>query len=586
MKQTSLADQQVRCAIYTRLSLTPNPDRFSSIKSQRTLCSSYIASQKPKGWVELPKTYDDPGWTGANLRRPALQDLLTDIEHGLIDVVVVYKLDRITRTLLDFVRLIDLLDQSNVSFVSVTQNFDTGDSTGRLIRNILLTFAQFEREIASDRLRDKFSAMKECGLFVGGHPPYGFDLADKKLIVNDGEAEVVRWMFGRYLETCSYLKVARELGERKVVRRSRISKRGKLVQGRPICASAVFNMLGNPVYVGRVRNRGREWPGIHDPIVDQQLWDDVQKLRRRRTRAKVVQIHRTDILRDLMVDSFGRKMGVFRDYRYNEDGKRYYISNQNEWGRRHGVRRYRARADELEQLVLSSIGILLADRARIRSMMMVVGTDRRWMASRAALTDVAARHFKDCSLKQCQSALKAMIERIELSDDRLAIVVRNSEVARFLEWDGTGIFRGNVDAWAKAQPVEVLEVSAATISIKRSLAALVRRPPKRSDAKPRASLVKMIRKARLAQAALDSREEVSVTELATRIHCHPDRFARLARLNYLAPDIVASILDGTQPSGLTGQKLLKTELPMDWAMQRRMLGFPDQPDYLKAAPGW
>ncbi len=213
-----------RCAVYTRKSVQQDPaHQFGSLEAQRSICSSYIASQKPKGWVELPRHYDDDGQSGGDLKRPALQDLLSDIECGLVDVVVIYKLDRITRTLLDFVRLMDLMDQFGVGFVAVTQNFDTSDSTGRLILNILLTFAQFEREIASDRLKDKFGAMRQRGMFVGGNPPFGYNLVDKKLLINVEEGDVVKWMFERYLTAESYVTVARELKQKGVVRRSRVS---------------------------------------------------------------------------------------------------------------------------------------------------------------------------------------------------------------------------------------------------------------------------------------------------------------------------------------------------------------------------
>ena len=362
-----------RCAVYTRKSSGQGLDhQFSSLEAQRSICSSYIASQRPNGWTEMPKHYDDGGYSGGSLVRPALQELLSDIESGSVDVVVIYKLDRITRSLLDFVRLMDLFQQYGVAFVAVTQNFDTADTTGRLILNVLLTFAQFEREIASDRLRDKFSIMRQNGMFVGGNPPFGYDLRNKKLMTNPAEAKIVRWIFRRYLKAKSLVTVAKELREKGVVRRSRTSKRGNFVQGRSICCASVFNMLSNPLYVGDVRSKGKVYPGQHEAIVGRDLWNEVQQLRARRTRAKVVEIHKTDLLRDLMYDSYGRKMGVFRDYRYRSV-TRYYISNQSEWGRRHGVRRYRTRADELDELVLAAIASLFADRQRIRSMLLGAG---------------------------------------------------------------------------------------------------------------------------------------------------------------------------------------------------------------------
>ena len=577
---------QKRCAIYTRRSIEQSPGhQFSSVEAQRAICSSYVASQRPNGWTELSKHYDDEGKSGGNLNRPALQDLLSDVEAGVVDVAVIYKLDRISRTLLDFVRLMDLFQQFGVSFVAVTQNFDTADTTGRLILNVLLTFAQFEREIASDRLKDKFSAMRQRGLFVGGNPPYGYNLSNKKLLINDKEARVIRWMFRRYLEAKSYVTVARELREMGVQRRSRISKRGNHVAGRCICQSSVWNMLGNPLYVGDVRSKGNCYPGIHEAIVSRELWEEVQALRAKRTRARVVEVYRDDLLRDLIYDSFGRKMGVYRDRRYRTV-RRYYLSNQSEWGRRHGARRYRVLADQLDQLVIAAIASLLSDRERIRTLLLEVGVRDGSLNRLCAAGGRAAKTLETATPRRAQFILKGLIERIELSSTLIRIVIRAPELPRLLLWDGVGFFRGDTDAWARPHVTHVLEVPANTVSMKRELTLLLKRRSASCDGKTNKHLIALLDKARVAQAALDDRSISTVVELAAKVHCHPKKFTRLARLNYLAPDIIAAIRDGTQPPALTCRTLMAAKLPMDWALQRRLLGFPDQPDFLRAAPGW
>jgi DNA invertase Pin-like site-specific DNA recombinase len=575
-----------RCAIYTRRSVEQGPGhQFSSIVAQRSICASYIASQRPNGWTELSKHYDDEGKSGGNLNRPALQDLLSDVEAGVVDVVVIYKLDRISRTLLDFVRLMDLFQQFGVSFVAVTQNFDTADSTGRLVLNVLLTFAQFEREIASDRLKDKFSAMRQRGLFVGGNPPYGYNLSNKKLLINEKEAEVIRWMFQRYLDAKSYVTVARELREKGVQRRSRTSKRGNQVQGRGICQASVWNMLGNPLYVGEVRSKGHCYPGVHDAIVSRELWDDVQALRAKRTRARIVEVYKDDLLRDLIHDSFGRKMGVYRDRRYR-NVKRYYLSNQSEWGRRHGARRYRVAADQLDKLVVAAITALLSDRERIRTLLLEIGVRDGSLNRLCASGARTAKTLEMATPRRAQFILKALIERIELSGVSVKILIRAPELPRLLLWDGIGFFRGDTDAWTHPHITHVLDVPANTVSMKRELTLLLKHRSTSCDGETNKHLVAMLNKARMAQAALDDRSICSVLELAAKVHCHPKKFTRLARLNYLAPDIVASIRDGTQPRTLTCRALMEAKLPMDWALQRRLLGFPDQPDFLRAAPGW
>ncbi len=575
-----------RCAVYTRKSVQQDPThQFGSLEAQRSICSSYIASQKPKGWVELPRHYDDDGQSGGDLRRPALQELLSDIECGLVDVVVIYKLDRITRTLLDFVRLMDLMDQFGVGFVAVTQNFDTSDSTGRLILNILLTFAQFEREIASDRLKDKFGAMRQRGMFVGGNPPFGYDLVNKKLVINSEEGAVVHWMFERYLTAESYVTVARELKQKGVVRRSRTSKRGNHVLGRGIGISSVWNMLGNPLYVGDVRSKGNCYPGMHEGIVSRALWDEVQALRVKRTRAKVVQRYRTDLLRDMMYDSFGRKMGVFRDHRYAQVA-RYYLSNQSEWGRRHGARRFRTNADPLERLVAASLAALLSDRERTRAMLLKLGIHDARLNKLTAGGAHVAKLLEGAAPRQLQCAVKVLVERIELSGTLIKMFVRVSELPAMLTWDGVMLLRGDAESWARPHITDVIDVPASTLCMKRELTLLMKRRTEGPSAKPNTRLVGLLQKARSAQVVLDERSLWNVNEMAARIHCHPKRFTRLVRLNYLAPDIIASIRDGTQPSELNCQTLMAADLPMDWTLQRRMLGFADQPDFLKAAPGW
>ena len=442
-------DQSIRCAIYTRRSVGYSEDQeFNSLESQRAICSSYIASQRPKGWAELSKQYDDMGRSGANMDRPALQSLLVDVESGLVDVIVIYKLDRITRTLLDFVRLIDLLEQYGVTFVSVTQNFDTADTTGRLIMNVLLTFAQFEREITSDRLRDKFHAMKQRGMFVGGNPPYGFDLIDKKLVPNPIEAPIVRSAFQSYLKFRSLTKVTRELDRLGARRRDRISKRGNLIRGRGICTSSVYNMLYNPLYVGDVRYKEEVYPGIQLPIVSRKLWDDVQALRSERTRANVVEKHHLDLLRGLIFDAYGRTVGVFRDYRHATQ-RRYYLSNQSEWGRRHGVRRFRTRADDFDKLVLAAISALLSNRDRLRPLLITCGIHDGRLNKLAASGAAAAKRLENATPKQAQCAVRAIISRIDVSDDRIQIVIRSDELAQFLTWTGVGLFTGDRTSWSR-----------------------------------------------------------------------------------------------------------------------------------------
>jgi DNA invertase Pin-like site-specific DNA recombinase len=261
--------RRLRCAIYTRKSSEEGLDmEFNSLDAQREACEAYIASQKSEGWTAMRDRYDDGGFSGGTLERPALKQLLSDIEHGLIDVIVVYKIDRLSRSLMDFARLVEVFDRNNVTFVSVTQSFNTTTSMGRLTLNILLSFAQFEREVIGERIRDKFAASRKRGMWMGGFVPFGYDVRDRKLVLNVDEAETVRRIFERYVELGSATVLAREL--------RRAGTRNK--QGTLIDKGYLYRLLSNRVYRGEAVHKGKVYPGEHEAIVSDVLWGRVHSI--------------------------------------------------------------------------------------------------------------------------------------------------------------------------------------------------------------------------------------------------------------------------------------------------------------------
>ena len=256
--------RRLRCAIYTRKSSEEGLDmEFNSLDAQREACEAYVASQKAEGWAAIRERYDDGGFSGGTLDRPALKQLLSDIEDGLIDVIVVYKIDRLSRSLMDFAKLVEVFDRNNVTFVSVTQSFNTTTSMGRLTLNILLSFAQFEREVIGERIRDKFAASRKRGMWMGGSVPMGYDVRDRKLVVNEAEAETVRRIFGRFVELGSATELAREL--------RREGTRNK--QGTVIDKGYLYRLLNNRVYRGEAVHKGNVYEGEHDAIIDDVLWE-------------------------------------------------------------------------------------------------------------------------------------------------------------------------------------------------------------------------------------------------------------------------------------------------------------------------
>jgi len=268
---------RVRCAIYTRKSSEEGLDQeFNSLLAQREACEAFITSQRHEGWVCLRTGYDDGGFSGATMGRPALQRLLADITAGRVDIVVVYKIDRLTRSLADFAKIVEILDARSASFVSVTQQFNTTTSMGRLTLNVLLSFAQFEREVIGERIRDKIAASKKKGMWMGGVPPLGYRVRDRKLVIVDSEAEIVRSIFRRYAELGSVRLLKAELEAQGRNSKSWTSAAGRVIGGRPFSRGALYLMLRNRSYRGEIVHQGQSHPGEHMPIIDQPLWDAVQ----------------------------------------------------------------------------------------------------------------------------------------------------------------------------------------------------------------------------------------------------------------------------------------------------------------------
>src|ERR1700686_1663664 len=272
----ALQHRRLRCAVYTRKSSEEGLEQeFNSLHAQRDACEAFIRSQRHEGWVCLPQAYDDGGFSGGTLDRPALQRLLTDLAEGKVDVVVTYKIDRLTRSLADFAKMVEVFDARGVSFVAVTQQFNTTTSMGRLSLNVLLSFAQFEREVTGERIRDKIAASKKKGMWMGGMPPLGYRVRDHKLVIVPDEADTVRHIFRRYLALGSGRLLRDELQVQGVVSKQWTSSSGRSWGGKPIARGALYLMLQNRIYHGEIVHKDKHYPGEHEAIIEPQLWDAV-----------------------------------------------------------------------------------------------------------------------------------------------------------------------------------------------------------------------------------------------------------------------------------------------------------------------
>jgi len=357
--------RKLRCAVYTRKSSEEGLEQeFNSLHAQREACESYIASQRSEGWVLVRDQYDDGGISGGTLERPGLKRLLADIEDGLVDVVVVYKIDRLSRSLMDFSKLVEVFDRNGVTFVSVTQSFNTTTSMGRLTLNILLSFAQFEREVTAERIRDKVRASRMKGMWMGGCPPLGYEVKDRKLIENPGDAAHVRWVFARFIEIGSGTVLARELAERGVT----------TSRGHRIDKKFIYRMLNNRVYIGDAVHKGTSYPGEHAAIIDRDVWDNVHAILTEspRKRAARTRADTPALLRGLL---YGPDGAAFSPTHTRKGGRlyRYYVSQT---VLKHGAGSCpvsRVPAGDIEAAVIDQI------RAVFRQPEIVVGT---WKAAR------------------------------------------------------------------------------------------------------------------------------------------------------------------------------------------------------------
>ena len=317
---------QLRCAIYTRKSSEEGLEQeFNSLDAQRLAGENYIASQQHEGWVLVPQHYDDGGYSGGNLERPGLKRLFQDIRDNQIDCIVVYKIDRLTRSLLDFTRIIALFDEYNVSFVSVTQSFNTSNSMGRLMLNVLLSFAQYERELTGERIRDKVDASKKQGMWMGGTIPLGYDVNDRKLVINEAEAKIIRLLYQQFLETQSLISVVRDINALGLRTKHWISNAGIVHSGRAFEKKNVRRILQNPMYRGKVRHKGQDYNGQHEAIIDEKTWQQVQACFSQRERPPGIGARRTTVplLKGLircgecdtcMIPTYTHKQG--KQYRY------------------------------------------------------------------------------------------------------------------------------------------------------------------------------------------------------------------------------------------------------------------------------
>ena len=560
-----------RCAIYTRKSTEHGLDAaVNSLETQRDVCRAYIKCQAHRNWTEVTSQYDDGGYSGGTLSRPALGRLMRDIEEGRIDVIVIYKIDRLTRSLLDFVRLTEVLEKYGASFVSVTQAFDTSDSMGRLILNVLLTFAQFERELASDRVRDKKAAMRKKGLFAGGLPPFGY-VVEKggRLAVDDERAPIVRWLFKQYPHVSGVRTLVTELRIKGCLTRRWRAHSGVERGGQPITAAIVRQILRNPIYAGFFIHRGEWIDAQNEPLITREAWDEAQATRMKR---RITRDPDKDFLVGILHDEFGRRMSLTTAAPGYGHKPRYYRAM------RRGVAKDPNKAvlvdaTKTELLAKSALKALLADPRELREAVLSLGLYSEAIRRLLRRGRLASRRLDLMDGAHLRRAFLALVPRAEITKNELRLFVSCYELSRFLGWDGAGLFsKAPLGSAPTEDRIHRITSQADTVCGKRTYMVPIT-PCPAGAGPPKPWLVATLKKGEELRAFVLANRDRSLSELAKQKNLGPSQLSRYIRLNYLAPDIQAAIMDGTQPPNLTDWSLLYGPLPLDWNQQRQLLGF-------------
>jgi site-specific DNA recombinase len=550
------AKTAIRCAIYTRKSSEEGLEQsFNSLHAQREACEAYILSQRHEGWQVLANQYDDGGFSRGNMERPGLKKLIADITAGKIDTVVVYKVDRLTRALSDFAKIVDAFDKQGVSFVSVTQQFNTTTSMGRLTLNVLLSFAQFEREVTGERIRDKVAASKKKGMWMGGHVPKGYDRVEGKLIVDPEEAAAVRSIFLAYLECGCVRKLAERLKHSGIRSKRWISSTGRQRGGAILSRGSLYHTLNNPIYIGKIAHQGKLHDGQHEPILDLQVWNRVAAMLKENRVARRTQSNLPSgrLLHGKLVSSDGQS---YTPTHAAKKGRRYFYYILNSSGRGSSINIIkRLPADELEARVLSSIGSFLEDSPRLARHFTTL--DVRELR----LLTTAAKHrsaqLSEITHANTRDLVSRIVKRIVVHSNELSIFLNPEELCK----DFLGEKRSGYSS-AEIQMNEPISIARRGSAVKLILS----NGECKSNA-PIASLVRAVVQAKTWSEWIVAGKVRTLEELAAKAGINKRYASRILRLAALSPTLFEAILAGNHSPLLTVSAFTK-DLPLGWEEQR------------------
>jgi site-specific DNA recombinase len=559
-----MTKSRIRCAIYTRKSSEEGLEQaFNSLEAQRGACEAYIKSQAHEGWRAIAERFDDGGHSGGTLERPALQLLLAAVRERRVDVIVIYKIDRLTRSLMDFAKLAELFEKEGISFVSVTQQFNTTTSMGRLMLNVLLSFAQFEREITGERIRDKIAASKKKGMWMGGTPPIGYRVENRTLVVEPEHAETVRAIFRLYLKAGNVRTLADALDERGIRTKGRVHPNGTTTGGLRFQRGHLYGLLSNPIYIGRIGHKGQSYLGTHAPIVDHATWETVQHQltrntqgprKRSRTGAKA-----TSLLAGLLYADNGNR---FTPSHANKAGRRYryYVEQLPEDSSTTERKARRIPAQEIEEAVRAAVHDFLGSRHQVLNALgPLSAADVKQVLLRAmelqqSLTNDGAPAWAE--------QMRPILTKVVFGEKRLRVVVDHKKLR-----DALGLSGPQADL--SEMPTTFNIDAAPRISIRGTrMKLLIGGDHGAGRASYDRSLIKTIARAhdwfeRLRSGKVDSIETIAKSESLTGSYV-----TRVLRLAFISPDMVERILHGTQLHELSADQLtLHAHIPLCWEKQ-------------------
>ena len=567
---TATTRPRVRCAIYTRKSSEEGLEQsFNSLQAQREACEAYIASQRHEGWHAISKKYDDGGFSGGNMNRPALKQLLDDIDARLVDTVVVYKVDRLTRSLMDFSKIIEAFDQKAVSFVSVTQQFNTTTSMGRLTLNVLLSFAQFEREVTGERIRDKIAASKKKGMWMGGVVPLGYDLKGRKLVVNAKEAKIVEEIFEQYLTLGSVAELKRYLDGKRIRTKIRTSVNGRTFGGERYSRGGLYKLLKNEVYIGKIAHRGHSYDGQHLAILSPETWEKASTLLQannqgqRRPGRTLVQ----SLLAGLVFDSEGNRYtpthAVNGGRRY-----RYYTSQAVIHKRKKPSYLDRIPAKELEQLVSSRVHKFIVSPEELSTALHDSGFPESNLTAVIESARTATTNLAKVPSTKTADALRGIVRQVELcgSDVRIRIDLR--KLIAYMLGESRDPDRPQN---APRDSVQLFTISApfAVAHRRGELRLLVPGnavPPGKGNT---SVLRAFIRAQRWKQHIIDG-EAYCKEQLASEADLNPSYVGKILRLAILSPECVEAVVLQTNVADQGLSRMMKG-IPLAWVQQKLLL---------------